>query len=94
MSIEKRIGRLEGRSIPEPCPACDPGKQSIVIIYGKDDPDPRTPPGEQEETETPELQECVECGRSYRVFGRVVYRLPDNGRDPDLRAPNTPSKKP
>lgn len=95
MSIEKRVTKLEGRSIAKPCPACDPGKQSVVIIYGPDDPDPRTPPGEQE---NPELQECGECGRKYRVFGRVVYRLPDNGRDPDLRARNrqddpTPSKK-
>jgi len=66
VNLEKRLTKLEGRSIPEPCPACDPGPGTSTIVYGVDDPDPRTPPGGQE---TPDLQECVACGRRYRVYG-------------------------
>lgn len=70
MSLERRIERLEGQGGKplDHCPVCDPGANVIAITYAVDDPDPRTPPGEQE---TPELQECQECGRRYRVFGRA-----------------------
>lgn len=66
MNLEKRLTKLEGRSIPEPCAVCRPGPNAVVIIYGADDPDPRTPPGVQE---TPELQACAACGRSCSVYG-------------------------
>lgn len=67
MNLEKRLTKLECRSIPEPPPACA-GPGTITIVYDADDSDAHTPPGGQE---TPELQECGECGRRYRVFGRA-----------------------
>lgn len=67
MSIERRLSKLEGKVSAEiDCPACDPRPETVTITYRADDPDPRIPPSGQE---TPELQECSECGRRSRVFG-------------------------
>lgn len=84
MSIEKRLERLEkaeGGKNP------DPG--AIVIVHTHTCGEPIPEAGEPERN-SPVCEVCATplhwvCGNPPED-AEVVYRIPDNGRDPDLRA--------
>lgn len=80
MSISKRIERLENAAGENPTGAA-------VVIFARHQCGEPTPPGEPEPGPT-----CEICGEPLtRIVKRVgsehapiIYRIPDNGRDPHL----------